>query len=133
MPRSHRHLPPPAPARVGPAAGGARGALSVMPPPLRLDPERSERRAAGAALLRGLTEPGGLSASTRMRWCLRRSFPKDQEESPGTSGMRCPKNLPGKDWSPCLPWSLTTTTDHGPVSTSVVTGTLSHDRFRSQL
>ena len=87
MPRSHRHLPPPAPARVGPAAGGARGALSVMPPPLRLDPERSERRAAGAALLRGLTEPGGLSASTRMRWCLRRSFLKDQEESPGTSGI----------------------------------------------
>ena len=28
MPRSHRHLPPPAPARVGPAAGGARGAFS---------------------------------------------------------------------------------------------------------
>ncbi|XDA83378.1 hypothetical protein R6Z07F_013268 [Ovis aries] len=58
-----------------------------MPPPLRLDPERSERLAAGAALLRGLTEPGGLSASARMRWRLRHPFPKDQEESPGTSDM----------------------------------------------
>lgn len=58
VPRSHRHLQPPAPAHVGPEAGGAPGTLSLIPRLLRGDPQPCRWVAAGAALCCPWVEAG---------------------------------------------------------------------------
>lgn len=98
VPRSHRHLQPPAPAHVGPEAGGAPGTLSLIPQLLRGDPQPCRRVAAGAALCCPLVRPvQPVGAEPRKTVCRRRPdldacaactrrgyFSKDQNVSPGS-------------------------------------------------
>ena len=84
VPRSQRHLQPPAPAHVGPEAGGRLGALSVIRPGLggAWDPKLCGREASGPALW-------GVLCSRRVSQPAREIDPQPRLAGPRPTGTGC--------------------------------------------